>query len=87
MLLCLLDHVSEHELHLHYYYSKVSTRGLKNTPEVWAWYRTLIKANDRKRIYNRLKFRKFVYKILLIRMFPFVQNVRETAAALMDKIR
>ena len=87
MLLCLLDHVSEHELDLHYHYSRIAIRGLKMSPEVWAWYHKLIKANDQKRIYNRLKFRKFVYKILLIRMFPFVQNVRETAAALMDKIR
>ena len=85
MLLCLLDHVSEHELDLHYHYSKVAIRGLKNTPEVWNWYHTLIKANDQKRIYNRLKFRKYVYKILFLRMFPVVQKVREMAAVLIKK--
>ena len=85
MLLCLLDHVSEHELDLHYHYSKVAIRGLKNTPEVWTWYHTLIKANDQKRIYNRLKFRKYVYKILFLRMFPVVQKVREMAAVLIKK--
>lgn len=85
MLLCLLDHVSEHELHLHYHYSIVAERGLIISPEVWAWCHTLIKANDHKRIYNRLKFRKYVYKILFIRMFPVVQNIREMVAALIYK--
>ena len=62
LLLRLLDNVTDAELDLHYLYSTGYYRDLKLTKDVRRWYRKLIRANDKKRVYNRLKFRKKIYR-------------------------
>ena len=65
-LLCrLVDGVTEKELDIHYRYSTGYYRGLRLTKEVIAWYMKLIRANNRRGIYDRMRFRKAVCKILL----------------------
>ena len=65
LLLQLLDDVTEEEQDLHYRYSTGYYRGLKLTKEVRAWYRKLMRANDRKHVYPRFLFRRRVYRLML----------------------
>lgn len=87
MLLRLVDSVSEEELDLHYRYSSLIYENLKMTPAVSAWYRKLVRANNRKKIYDQALFNRYVRKIVTIRRFPVVQKGREAAAAILKKLR
>ena len=65
-LLCeLLGDVTEEELDLHYRYSTLYYRGQKLTKDVRRWYRKLIRANNKMRIYPRFLFRRRVYRLML----------------------
>lgn len=81
LLLRLADHVEEKYLDMHYEFSNLANHGFRVTPEVWDWYRMLIKSNDQKKIYNRFRFKQYIYRIMLIRAFPIIQSLREAVAA------
>ena len=59
----LLGSVTEEEMDLHYIHSTGFFRDAKITPEAVRWYDRILKANDRRRIYNRRKLKK---RILMI---------------------
>ena len=65
-LLCeLLGDVSDEELELHYRYSTGYYRDVRINADVQKWYRRLIKANNRARIYDCGKFNRYIYKTIL----------------------
>ena len=69
-LLCrLVESVSKQELDLHYHYSTGYYQDVRMTDEVEEWYMRLIKANDTKGIYDRKKFRIYVYNIFFRTIF------------------
>ena len=62
-LLCeLLGDVSDEELDLHYRYSTRYYPDATINEDVLKWYRRLMKANNRVRIYDRGKFNRFIYE-------------------------
>lgn len=65
MLYRLVDSVTEKELDIHYRYSTGYHLDLRMTDEARKWYKKLIKANDQKGIYDHMKFRKYVYLIMI----------------------
>ena len=85
LLLQLLDHVTDEEADIHYRYSLFIYQNLKMTREAFCWYRRLIRANNRKGIYNKTRFRLYVYQILLVRCFPFIQKCREFASSIANQ--
>lgn len=59
----LLYNITEAELDLHYTHSTGYYPGAKISPKAADWYKSLIKANDQRRIYNRKKFREHVGRV------------------------
>ena len=64
LLMQLLDSVTEEELDLHCRYSTGHYHDLMLTKDVRRWYRKLIRANDKKKIYSRWMFRVYIYRII-----------------------
>lgn len=61
----LLGSVTEEELDLHFIYSSGYSREVKINDEVLNWYQRLIEANDRTGIYDKKKFRYYVYNTVV----------------------
>ena len=57
----LLGAVSQEEVEFHYHYSTLYYRDATISPAVCRWYRRLIKANRKNKIYDQLKLKKYVY--------------------------
>lgn len=80
----LLGDISEDELRLHYKYSSWYSGDVSMNEEMLQWYQRLIKANDRKGIYNKLRFRRYVYNTVIKRLVyksfkPGMNNIAKTA--------
>ena len=68
---------------LHYVHSTGAFRDAKITPEVVQWYERILKANDRRRIYNKRKLKK---RILIIERRLVEQSFTKEMSKL-DKLR
>ena len=79
----LLGSVTEEEMDLHYVHSTGAFRDAKITPEVVQWYERILKANDRRRIYNKRKLKK---RILIIERRLVEQSFTKEMSKL-DKLR
>lgn len=67
----LLDNVTEEEQDIHYRYSTGYYHDVKMTGEIKRWYLKLIRANNKRRIYDRKKFNASVYDIIY-------RNIKQT---------
>ena len=63
LLLQLLDHVTDEEIDLHYYHSTGYYKEATITPEVAQWYKKLIAANARKKVYDPKLLQRHVERI------------------------
>ena len=61
----LLGNVTNEELALHYKYSTGYYKDITINTEVLDWYKRLVKANDRVGVYDKKKFREYVYNTVL----------------------
>ena len=61
----LLGDVTQKEVDLHYKYGSGYFKGLAVNMEMYYWFRRLIKANNRIGIYNKKKFRNYVYNSII----------------------
>ena len=59
----LLDSVTNEEMDFHYKYSTGYYPEVVISPEAVAWYRRLIRANDSRQVYNRIKFRRYIGRL------------------------
>lgn len=85
LLLRLIEHIEEKDLDMHYNFSNLADHDFRVSHKVWNWYRILIKTNDRRMIYHRFWFRQYIYRIMLIRLFPAIQRFREAVAASINR--
>ena len=67
LLRALLGEVSEEEIDLHYLYSAGYYRHAAIDEAVLNWYRRLIDANDRKGVYDKKRFRRYIYGVIIPR--------------------
>ncbi len=65
LLLELLDSVTEEELDIHYRYGTRYYKDAKLSDAMLKWFNRLIAANDRLGVYNKKKFRRYVYDIIV----------------------
>lgn len=59
----LLEDVSAEEVDFHFYYSSGYYLDAKISPDVAAWYKRLLKANARLKIYNQRKLRRHIDRV------------------------
>ena len=67
LLLELLDNVADNELDLHYRYGTGYYPNTKLSDEMLEWYHRLIAANDQRSVYDKRKFRLYVYDSIIKR--------------------
>ena len=60
----LVENVTERELDIHFRFSTRYYHDVIMTDEVKGWYLKLIKANNRKGIYNKSKFNRYIYNTM-----------------------
>lgn len=65
LLLELLDSVTEEELDIHYRYGAGYYKDTKLSGEMLKWVYRLMEANDRLAVYNKRKFRCYVYDVIV----------------------
>lgn len=63
----LLGSVTQEEMDLHYHYSTGYYNDTKINDEMLRWFRRLIDANDRRGVYEKKKFRRYVYDVIIKR--------------------
>ena len=67
LLRALLGEVSKEEIDRHYLFSTGYYKNNRIDTTVLNWYRRLIEANDRKGIYDKKRFRRYVYRVIIPR--------------------
>ena len=67
LLRALLGEVSKEDIDLHYLFSTGYYRNLKFEKTVLDWYRRLIDANNRKGIYDKKRFKRYIYRVIIPR--------------------
>ena len=65
LLRALLGEVSKEEIDRHYLFSTGYYKNNRIDTTVLNWYRRLIEANDRKGIYDKKRFRRYVYRVII----------------------
>lgn len=76
----LLGDVSAEEVNFHLYFSKKMNRKAVISPDVAAWYKRLLEANSRLKIYNQRKLRRHIERIerkMIARAFSDKMSVIE----------
>ena len=63
----LLGFVTQEEKDFHYHYSTGYYNDTKINDEMLRWFRRLIDANDRRGVYEKKKFRRYVYDVIIKR--------------------
>ncbi len=64
----LLGTVTQREMDAHYHYSTGYYTGTKINDEILQWYHRLIEANDLRNVYDRKKFKYYVYNTIIKRI-------------------
>ena len=59
--------MSKEEIDRHYLFSTGYYKNIRIDTTVLNWYRRLIEANDRKGIYDKKRFRRYVYRVIIPR--------------------
>ena len=61
----LLGNITDEELRLHYQYSTIVNHDIKATVEMRDWFQKLVEANDRAGIYDKKKFKHYIYDFIM----------------------
>ena len=81
MLLELLDSVTEEELDIHHRYGTRYCKGTKLSTDMLKWFYRLMEANDHLGVYNKRKFRRYVYDVIVKQAIyrSFDQNMNDVS--------